>query len=222
MEEVKIDKIIRSKRRTIALVVSADATLIVRAPMRTALEYIENLVFKKRFWISKKKKQVLENGHLVKPKEFINGEEFLYLGKKYKLKIENCPDIKLTDYLYFPEKYLNQSRIKMVLWYKHNALEKLTERALWYSQTTGWKFKSISITNAKRQWGSCGPSGSLNFTWRLIMAPLEVIDYVVVHELAHLMERNHSSRFWNNVETVLPDYKSRQNCLKVNGINFII
>lgn len=216
MNEIKIDKIIRSKRKTIALVVSVDATLVVRAPMMATLEYIENLVFKKRFWINEKKKQVLKNGGPAKNKEFVNGEGFLYLGETYKLKIENCEAVELSDYLYFPQKYLNNAPVKMIQWYKQKALEKITERAKWHSQIAGWKFKSISITNAEKRWGSCGPSGSINFSWKLIMAPLNVIDYVVVHELAHVTEKNHSARFWNKVKTVLPDYKSRQRWLKDN------
>jgi len=214
---VKIDKIIRSRRKTIALIVSADATVIVRAPMRTNLEYIKKLVFQKRFWIDRKKKQALKNSVSAKAKEFVGGEEFLYLGENYKLKIENREDIELADCLYFPEKYLNDSRAKMIEWYQQKALEKIAERVNFYSQITGWKFKSISITNAKKRWGSCGPSGSLNFSWRLIMAPLDVIDYVVVHELAHIPEKNHSKRFWNKVKSILPDYKSRRKWLKDNG-----
>ncbi|MBU4298965.1 M48 family metallopeptidase [Patescibacteria group bacterium] len=222
MNEIKIDKIIRSKRKTIALVVSDDATFVVRAPMLATLEHIKNLVFKKRFWINKKKKQVLKNGGPAKNKEFVNGEGFLYLGETYKLKIENCETVKLSDYLYFPQKCLNNAPVKMMGWYKQKALEKITERANWYSQIIGWKFKSISITNAERRWGSCGPSGSINFSWKLIMAPLNVIDYVVAHELTHIAEKNHSARFWNKVKTVLPDYKSRQRWLKDNGVNLKI
>jgi len=216
MNEIKIDKIIRSKRKTIALIISADAMLVVRAPMMTTLKYIKSLVFKKRFWINEKKKQVLKNGVPAKNKEFVNGEGFLYLGETYKLKIENCEIVKLSDYLYFPEKYLSDGRVKIIEWYKQKALEKITERADWYSQITGWRFKSMSITNAERRWGSCGSSGSINFSWKLIMAPLSVIDYVVVHELAHITEKNHSVRFWNKVKTVLPDYKGRQRWLKEN------
>ncbi|MBU4350942.1 M48 family metallopeptidase [Patescibacteria group bacterium] len=221
-KEIKIDKLIRSKRKTIALLVSVDAMLVVRAPMTTSLEYIKDLVFKKRFWINEKKKQVLKNGDPTKNKEFVNGEEFLYLGETYRLKIENCEAVRLTDYLYFPEKYLNDGRAKMIEWYKQKALEKITERADWYSQIIGWKFKSISITKAEKQWGSCGPNGSINFSWKLMMAPLNVIDYVVVHELTHISEKNHSAKFWNKVKTILPDYESRQRWLKDNRMNFKI
>lgn len=220
--EIKIDKIIRSRRKSIALVVAPDARLIVRAPMRISLEHIQDLVFRKRFWIDKKRKQALKNGRPAKAKEFVDNEEFLYLGRAYKLKIESRKDIQLTDYLYFPAKYLSKARVKMIEWYKQKAREKITERVSLVSRLTGWKFKSISITNAQTRWGSCGAKGTINFTWKLIMAPLGVIDYVAAHELAHTVERNHSARFWSKVATVLPDYKTRQRWFKGNRANFKI
>lgn len=222
MDEIRIDKIIRSKRKTIALIVSGEAKVIVRAPMMVNLEYIKKFVFEKRFWINKKKNQIFRNGGPAKNKEFVNGEEFFYLGEAYQLKIENCQAIKLSDCLYFPEKYLKNSRAKMIKWYKQRAREKIAERAIWYSRITGWKFKSFSITSAEKRWGSCGSSGSINFSWKLIMAPLQVVDYVVVHELAHLVERNHSAEFWNKVRMILPDYKTKQRWLKDKGRNLRI
>jgi len=219
MDEIKIDKIIRSKRKTVALIVAADAALIVRAPMRTTLDYVKNLVFKKRFWIMEKKKLAAKNGGPPKHKEFVNDEGFLYLGETYKLNIRDCEAVELADTLYFPEKHLENAQARMIEWYKQKALEKITERADWYSRTTGWEFKLISVTNAQRRWGSCGAKGTINFSWRLIMAPLNVIDYVVVHELAHITEKNHSARFWNKVKTILPDYEQRQKWLKENGKN---
>ncbi len=220
--KIKIDKIVRSKRKSIALVIAPDATLIIRAPIRATLEYIEDLVFRKRLWIDKKRKQILKNGAPVEAKKFIGGEEFFYLGQIYRLKIEPIKNIRLADYLYFPEKYLNKARARMIGWYKQKAREKITERTVLFSRITGWKFKSILITSAESRWGSCGAMGSLNFTWKLIMAPPSVIDYVVVHELAHTVERNHSARFWNKVATVLPDYKIRRKWLKDNGKKFKI
>lgn len=222
MNEVKIDKIIRSKRKTIALIVSADAMVVVRAPFRTPLRYIEKLVFQKRFWVAKKKKQALRNGVPVNAKKFVDGEEFLYLGEKYKLKIENCEDVKLADYLYFPETYLSNGQTKMIEWYRQKALEKITERVNLYNQIGGWKFKSISITCANKRWGSCSPNGMLNFSWRLIMAPIAAIDYVAVHELAHIPEKNHSSRFWNKVRAIFPDYKNQRKWLRENGSSLSI
>ncbi|MBI5413882.1 M48 family metallopeptidase [Candidatus Peregrinibacteria bacterium] len=209
MNEIKIDKIIRSGRRSISLMISPDATLTVRAPFLTPLFYIKKLVFEKRAWINKKQMQIIKNGGPQKPKEFVTGEEFLYLGEIHKLEFENRKELGLKD-----------RRAKVIEWYKKHALQKITERADYYSRITGWKFKSIAITKAETRWGSCGPSGSINFSWKLIMAPLDVIDYVVVHELAHLLVGNHSARFWDKVRAILPDYKKRRKWLKENLTKF--
>lgn len=222
MDEIKIDRIIRSKRRSIALVVSFDATLVVRAPLRISLEYIKNLISEKRSWIEKRRWQILKNGGPAKSKEFVDGESFLYLGENYELKIARCKSIDLKNQLYFPEKYLKKAREKMIKWYKKEAREIITERAKLYGKISGWNFQSISITSANTRWGSCSPNGSINFPWKLIMAPLYIVDYVVVHELAHIPEKNHSKRFWKKVEIILPDYKTRRKWLKENGNKFVI
>ena len=151
--EIKIDKIIRSRRKSLALVVAPDATLIIRAPMKMTWEQIKDLVFRKRFWIDKKKKQALKNKAAVKAKEFVDNEEFLYLGEAYKLKIVPGGNIRLADYLYFPEKYLNKARAKIIEWYKQRARERIIERVSLISRVTGWKFKSILITSAESRWG---------------------------------------------------------------------
>ena len=110
----------------------------------------------------------------------------------------------------------------MIAWYKQEAKEIITERANLYSRLTGWKFKLISITSAETRWGSCGTKGSINFAWKLIMAPLEVVDYVVIHELTHLAVRNHSAKFWDKVRDVVPDYKTRRKWLNDNRMKFKI
>lgn len=222
VSKIIIDKIIRSRRRTIALSVSADASLIVRAPMAVSTRYIKDLVFEKRAWIIAKKKQALARGALTPKKEFVNGEEFLYMGERYALKIEKRRAIALEDHLCFPEKHLLRARLKMAAWYKQKALETMTERAEMYSAMTGWRFTSLSITSARKRWGSCGPRGELHFSWRLIMAPRHIIDYVVVHELAHIPERDHSPRFWNKVGMILPDYKARKQWLKEHGATCVL
>ena len=217
MEEITIDRIIRSKRKTLALIVAPDATLTVRAPFETTLEYIGKIVFTKRFWITEKKQQASKVGGEVQKKEFVHGEGFLYLGETYRMRIQDGQDVILEDgEMLFPKKYREHARKYMMLWYKKRALEKIKERVDWYSKSTGWYPTSIKVNSAQTRWGSCGSQGALNFTWRLIMAPLAVIDYVVVHELAHIHERNHSSKFWNKVKTVLPDYKEREKWLKEN------
>jgi len=102
-------------------------------------------------------------------------------------------------------------------WYKERAYEKISERVQWYALKNGFQYNKIKITQAQKRWGSCSSKGNLNFSWRLIMAPLPVVDYVVVHELAHLVEKNHSKAFWSKVKMLMTDYQKQQEWLKRNG-----
>jgi predicted metal-dependent hydrolase len=218
----QIDKIIRSKRRTIALVITKDATLEVRAPLRAPLELIKQFVAKKRSWIEKKIDLMSKRRKRILPKEFVDGEEFMYEGNIFKLQAGDCKEISMFDVLYFPRKFLPQAKRHLTIWYKNRALEKIVERVKHYASITQLQYKSIKITNAKRRWGSCSAKGSLNISWRLIMARPDILDYVVVHELVHLVEMNHSRSFWNKVQKILPDYKRHRDWLKQNGDSLVL
>ncbi|MFZ2226109.1 MAG: SprT family zinc-dependent metalloprotease [Candidatus Moraniibacteriota bacterium] len=218
MPKIPISKIIRSKRKNIALVISHDATLVVRAPMRTPLSYIEKLVEEKFAWIERKMRE-FEKRPKAEKKNFQVGEEFLYLGKKYKLEIAEGTKIRITqDFkLIFPRVFLWRAKARMHDWYKKQAQKEITERTKIIASKLNLKYCSLKISNAKTNWGSCGPKNSLNFNWRLIMAPEGVIDYVIIHELTHIIEKNHSRHFWNKVAVVMPDYKQARKWLRENS-----
>lgn len=103
-------------------------------------------------------------------------------------------------------------------WYRERAREVLTERARHWSQLIGVRYRRISVKDQRTLWGSCSKSGNLNFNWRLIMAPLAVLDYLVIHELSHLREMNHSKRFWRLVSTCCPDHKTPRRWLREHGM----
>ncbi len=218
MAKIKIDKIVRSNRKTVALIVTQDATLVVRAPVFTPMEHIERLVSKKSSWIRQKIAEVSKRPKTL-AKQFVGGEGFLYLGKLHELHIVDDASliIELKDRLYISKNSLPQARQVIVQWYKEEALKIIRERCAWYAKITGYKPASVKITNAQKRWGSCGPKGTLNFSWRLIMAPVEVIDYLVVHELVHIRQPDHSKLFWTKVKSILPDYQMREKWLKQNG-----
>ena len=216
------DKIVRSKRRrSLALVITKDADFEVRVPYRASLSTIKKFVNENRTWIEKKieKKKELIDRHRnhVLPKEFIDGEGVMYEGKIYKLRISDCKDVNVSEVLYFPRKFLPQAKQYLIIWLKHRALKKITERVNYFANITGLKHKSVKISSAEGIWGSCNYRGSLIINWRLIMAPSAVLDYIVVHELAHLVVKNHSKLFWNKVKEILPDYKTHETWIKKNG-----
>ena len=225
MEEIKIDRLVRSRRRTISLEINSDGSLIVRAPKNASNKVIQEIVYKKRNWIRDKVTYIKNKNGNVYRKAFVSGEEFLYLGNPYKLLVDDETDIPLTlngSHFILSGKHIEDAKELFIAWYKEKAYEKFSERALWYSSISGLKYNLIKITNARKRWGSCGVKGNLNFSWWLAMAPLEVIDYVVVHELAHIKEKNHKRRFWNKVRELFPEYEKYKHWLKENDHLLII
>jgi len=209
MDHVKIHRIIRSRRRTIALVVGSDATLTVRAPMLTPVDYIEQLVRKKSKWVRRKLAEV-RSRPTIAGKKFVNGESFLYLGDPFRLRIVSEAAVPLVFRKEFilDRKHLHHARGLLVSWYRTRAAQVIEERVRWYASLAGIECGSVRITDARKRWGSCGRGNDLNFSWRVILAPLRVVDYVVVHELAHIIEKNHSRAFWGRVAIMCPTYRS--------------
>jgi predicted metal-dependent hydrolase len=222
---VKIDKLIRSKRKTVGLEVTPEALLIVRAPRNLSRREIDGIVDKESPWILKKQQFFRENHSKIREKDFIEGEEFLYLGRVYKLRIVPNSGRALSvddNFFCLSDDYIGNAREVIEGWYGERAYEIVSEGAAYYSCVSGIKFKQINVTNAKKRWGSCSPNGDLNIAWRLVMAPARVIDYVIVHELSHIEVRNHSKEFWRRVGIVIPDYKKDERWLRDNGLFLVV
>jgi len=206
-------KIIRSNRRSISLEITSEAVLVIRAPFKVSESYIEKLVQDKTVWIQKKL-AVAKNRPRPQEKKFIDGENFLYLGENYQLKISKNKKIELKNNLFFPEKFLPKAKSKLATWYKQEAKEIITDRAKVFAKQMGVDFSAIKINNAQKRWGSCNHKNHLNFGWKLILQPLELVDYVVIHELAHVCHKNHSKNFWQLVAEHCPDFKERRRRLR--------
>jgi len=215
----KIDRVIRSKRRTFSIEVERDGSLVVRAPNRASMRNITGVVKDKRKWIARKQRQAREKYGSIAPKRFVEGERFLYLGKPYPLEVDNATRHPLTfdnNNFVLSDEHVGKAREAFIDWYRQQARSVISERVKRYSSPSGIQYRKLKITNAQKRWGSCSAKGNLCFSWRLAMAPREVIDYVVVHELAHIEHKDHSRKFWDRVEKVLPDYRSRRRWLKDN------
>jgi len=198
--------------------INSDAALIVRAPFNTSEEIINKVVLKHKEKLEKTQKEVQLRNLKFKKKGFVNGERFLYLGNYCNLKLVDNREILLDfkDEFLLSKKYLSHAKNIFIIWYKKRAYETISQRVRLYAQKRGSEYNKINITNAQKRWGSCSHQGNLSFSWRLIMAPLPIIDSVVVHELVHLEVKNHSKAFWNKVGILDPKYKEHKEWLKNN------
>lgn len=218
MTNIQIDKLTRSKRKTIALIIARDGSLNVRAPTRAPLHLIDQFIQQKADWITRTRAR-LKSAPQTPTKLYQDGEKFLYLGSSFALKLVTQQRASLHLDAEFTLRHSAQNKAEAIFtrWYKDRAYEIISERVKQYAHQYGFTPKQVKINSAKTRWGSCSHAGSLNFTWRLVMAPLDVIDYVVIHELAHLRVKNHSPKFWKVVEEIYPDYKKYRKWLRENG-----
>lgn len=215
---VRVDQIVRSKRKTLALIVKPDGSLIVRAPLRTSEKVIREFVEHHTEWVKKKQAEALASLPPA-PRQYVPDEMFMYLGNAYRLEVVRGQQKPLLFDGNFKLAESAQGNAKLVFerWYRAQAKQILTERVNLYASQYDFQYKKVGITSARTRWGSCSANGSLNFSWRLILAPLEAVDYVVLHELVHTVFHNHSKRFWKRVETIMPDYKECRRWLRKNG-----
>lgn len=219
MSDIKISELVRSRRRTVELIVTEDARLVVRAPLRTPGGFIDDMIERKRDWIRRKIGEA-QSRTAPPARKFRAGETLLYLGRHYETRVDDSPRIyvRFQDGIFLiPLQTLPYASRFMKIWYKNEALRHIRQRCIHFSSIFGYAPKSVRISNAEKRWGSCGPAGTLNFSWRLIMAPPEIIDYLVVHEMAHILYPNHSRSFWEKVGALLPDYQQSRRWLRENG-----
>ena len=216
----------RKRKKTISLQIDTDLRITVYAPSFTPAEEISRFVEEKRNWIDKslRRQSLLNEGR--RQRCYTSGELFYYLGRAYPLEAYYDPledrGVTLRNECFFLNCPDEQSMRKyyFVCWYKDRAMHHISRRLEHYSSMLGLAHGGFRITSAERRWGSCSERNRLAFSFRLIMAPPEVIDYVVVHELAHILQKNHSSKFWDLVLEVLPDYRMHRRWLRDNEYRF--
>ncbi|MDR5586305.1 MULTISPECIES: SprT family zinc-dependent metalloprotease [Clostridium] len=233
-------QIIRRKRKSICIKIEINGEVQVVAPMRTSKEYILNFVNSKHDWIIEKRRELKTVLNKKVKREFINGGTFMYLGKEYpiclifndkvkKISIDFINESSTTNiegiskFLINTNTYEND-KLKKALenWYRSKTLDIVKERIRVHKLEFKDKITKVTVKEQKRRYASINRKNETYFNWRISMAPLEVIDYIIVHEMCHMDFRNHSKQFWNRVEEVMPNYKKCHEYLKENGINLTI
>lgn len=221
---MKIDQVIHSKRKTIAIIVKKDGSVIVRAPLRATRAQIMQFINQKAAWIEKSQSEVLARLQSAPGHQYLDGETFYYLGKPYALRVVDHASLALALNGDFTLARKAQPRAKQAFarWYRQQAATILADRTAAFATRFGLSFKQVKITTARTRWGSYSSTGTISYSYRLIMAPLEIVDYVIVHELAHIRHRNHSQAYWKQVSAFMPDYRQRAAWLKANGHLFTL
>src|SRR6056297_3056662 len=198
-----------AKRRKLTITVERDRSVIVHAPTSVSDERIAEVVESKRQWIYEKVKHDQKYNERPHPpgKELVSGESALYLGRNFRF-----------DHKFFIPRGAEAKRKEVLReWYKAKAAEKIKPRARRHARELGVEFAECRIVDNRYRWGSCTVKDNVNLNWRLIKAPMFVIDYVIVHELAHLLEANHTPRFWNIVRSQISTMDKAKQWLKEHG-----
>lgn len=212
----------RSRRKTASIYIERDGRISVRVPHELSPEQIERLLEQKRYWIYKHLAEWRELNAAQMDRQFVNGEGFLYLGRTYRLQWvdeQRAPLLLKDGYftLRRDPKTLADPAEAFKSFYREKGRQRIGDRVQRYAPKVGVQVNEIRLMELQYRWASCSPNGNLNFHWRCMLAPLNVIDYIVVHELAHLRVPDHSPAFWHEVDKVLPDYRERQQWLRIHG-----
>lgn len=214
--------LIRSvKRKKLTITVERDSSIVVRAPQRVSDEKVHQIVMARRQWLFDKIRHPQKYGKAAPPpgKELVNGESTLYLGRNYPISIAETEsgNIEFNGKFIIPPALVEKGPEKLIEWYKQRAGQKILPRVTQYSKQLGVEYQRAEIMESKYCWGSCTVNSRVRFNWRLIKAPMSVIDYVVVHELAHLIEEKHTPDFWNIVRAQVANADRSKNWLKEHG-----
>jgi len=215
----------RSNRKTLSIIVESDCRVVVLAPEKMTDKEIHTTVLSREFWIYKQLAEFKLLNQSKIQREFVNGEGFMYLGRSYKLKLVDEQDAPLklkNGYFNLKKSSISKAPETFKEFYRKKGAERISSRIEIYSSKLGLSVNKIKVMELKSRWASCGKNNSLYFNWKCVMAPYSVIDYIVVHELVHLIYPNHSNDFWNQVDKVLPEYRQSLEWLRKNGASLDI
>ncbi len=210
----------KNDRKTTSIYIERDGTVSVLAPKPFDIPRIEALIEKKRSWIYRSLAEWEDLNRTRVTREYVNGESFLYLGRRYQLKIVAKQDIPLMlkhSQFLMRKSALDHAPRHFREWYRAKLSDRVAERADHYASKAGVEVANSKVLELKGRWGSCSSKGVVNIHWKCAMLPLSVLDYVVAHEVAHIRFPSHTPAFWRMVENIKPGYEEQKKWLRFNG-----
>lgn len=219
-------EVVYRKRKTLEISVEPPNVIMVIAPNGTTEEVIIKKTKSRAKWIIEQLYSFKNMSYQKINREFVNGESFMYLGRNYSLQIIvdekiKKPEVKLYHskfYVVAPSKDMETIEKAMEQWYRIKTKEKIEERIKYYQRFFNIAPTAIKVKEQKKRWGSCTSKNELLYNWRCVMAKSTALDYIIVHEMCHMYNKNHSKEFWELLNSVMPDYENRKNWLKNYGV----
>ena len=209
------------RRRAMEITVDRGGELILSAPREVPEARLRDFVQRKRMWVYKQLARRDAAGRVVRPKEFVDGEGLAYLGRTYRLRLveESDAAVKLLGGRFvMPKALALGGREHLMRWYCARARPWIEDKVADYAARMDVAPSGVRVQDLGYRWGSCGKGEMLYFHWKTILLPARIAEYVVVHEMAHLLEPHHTPQFWIRVERAMPDYERRKGWLVEHGM----
>lgn len=210
----------RTNRRTVGIYLERDGSVLVRAPHAVSDERIEKVVQAKRNWVYRAQARWAALNPQSVPKEFVSGETVYFLGQPHRLDFRidaASPLERVGDVFVVRKSEQPNTETLLKAFYRQEGLRRIPELVSRHATSMGVQPASVRVLELGHRWGSCSEKGTLNFHWKTVAVPLEALHYVIVHELAHLVHRDHSTRFWQLVETELSGWQEHARWLAQHG-----
>lgn len=208
-----------SNRKTLRINIERDRSITINAPEEMSVEKIHSEIEKKKLWIYQKRNHPQKQNENLSSKKYESGSSILYLGQIYTLDVlkEDFDQIRFDGDFYISKRNLVIAERLFEDWFKTSANNYIVPKASQYAKNLGIEYQSIKVSKMRFRWGSCIKGRTLNFNYQLIKAPVSVIDYIILHELAHILESGHGSKFWQIIKTQYPNYRIAKSWLKNYG-----
>ena len=212
-------------RNTTDIVIERNGEIVVRPPKHLSSKHVDEVVESKRLWIYRNLAEWRDLNAVAVTREWVNGESFLYRGRPYRLSIvaEKEPSLRIEEGRFLLSRSVVEregvdgARRAFEQFYCEKGTSLAQARVKQFAPKIGVQVESIEVKDIGFKWGRCSPSGKLGLHWKCMMAPARIFDYIVVHELCHLLRPDHSPAFWNEVDKVMPDYRDRKEWLRKHG-----
>lgn len=210
----------KSKRKTVSIFIERDGSVSARVPEDLTMDKLKEVLKRKEYQIHKHLAEwALLNSKKIE-REYVNGQSFLYRGRNYRLKLvdERMNSLGLRNGRFLLSKD-EQSKAKelFVKFYKRKLMQLVLPLVKTNAALLGVNPNEVRVMELRNRWASCTSAGNVNFHWKCAMAPADVLNYIVVHELVHLIHQNHTAAFWNEVDKILPKYEQHAHWLKNHG-----